>query len=152
MSKKSSSLEYYDSIDLLPVLNWDKIINGGGDYSWLLHKRRKLNKRLITQLSKAWEIIYDEYIRTFGIGDAFERALRMKVKIAQMRMKKILTGDENLQTFIDVEEMKLSTMEQNAKGGDIYKAKAAIEKKMGIRIPLAETPVREFYSYLKDMK
>lgn len=143
--------EYYDSIDYLPVLAWEKI-HATGDVSFLLKKRSAINASQKGELDKAWEALYNEYVNVFGLGEQFKRALEMQVSIALLKLKKITTGDENIQTFIDVKSLQLAEMQKNNKGGDIYKAKKAIEKKMGIRIPLAEVSVREFYSYLRDLK
>ncbi len=120
---------------------------------WLCLKKVGLSQFQTEELLKAWNQIYTEYISVFGWDDSFKSIIEKRVEIARLRLKKIITWDESLQTFIDLKELQLEKMQKqvNGKGSDIYKIKNAIEKHLGMRVPLAETSVREFYSYLKDI-
>lgn len=158
VNKQDSNIlpEYYDSIDLLPIMNWNKI-HETGDMTHLLVKKEKMNDEQIKLLLEVWRKLYDEYIDRFGFSESFQDMLTEKIKIGKLKLKKIITGDESISNFIRVHEIKLEALKSKAMAGssDIYKAKQAIEssvKYRGIRISLTETSVREFYSYLQDIK
>lgn len=149
-SEPKSSFKYYDSIDFLPIINWQKI-HETSDVSWLLISKRKPTRREQKKLSDTWEAIYNEYIKIFGLGDSFIRILEKRIQIEQLRLKMVYKQDPSIQTFVDVEREKLKLLENanNTSKQDIYRVKSSIEKVMGIRISMSETSVREFYSYLK---
>lgn len=115
--------------------------------------QNKITKPQRKWLEGIWKAMYDEYIAAFGFSENFLMILNKQIEIGKLETKKILTGDQSIQTFIDIAKFKLANLQRinNNEKSNIYKVKAAIEKKMGIRIPLAETPVREFYSYLNDL-
>lgn len=148
---KQSLPEHFDSIDTLNMLAWDRI-HKKFDMVYLLIKPAKLNQKQIDELQIVWKKIYSEYINTFGFGEKFEDIISQKLKIARLKNKQIITGDDSIQNFIRIEEIKLDKMQGRNSGSDVYKTKAIIEKHYGIRIPLAECSVREFYSYLKEIK
>lgn len=145
--------EHYDSIDTLNMLQWERI-HKKFDMIHLLVKAKKINKKQRTALKEVWEKIYSEYINTFGFCESFEDIIAQKLIISRLKNKQVITGDDSIENFIRAGELKLLKMQQrNVSGGnDIYKTKGIIEKYYGIRIPLAECVVREFYSYLKEMK
>lgn len=153
--KKPSTVSlpaHYTGIDFLPIINWE-MVHKKNDFTYLLHKAEKLSEAQIALLKKVWENIYDEYIEVFGFGDQFKDMMKLKLEIAKLQLRKIIEKKESLQNFINVAQLRLDKMQINTTGGaDIYKMKAAIEKKLGVHIPLKDTSVREFYSYLKDLK
>ncbi len=143
--------EHYTDIDDLNMLSWIRI-HKKKDMIYLLKKPKKINEAQRKELNKVWDKIYYEYILTFGFGDAFMNEIDQKLKIARLKNKQVITGDDSLINIIRANEIKLQGIQKRTTGSDIYKTKEAIEKKIGIRIPLAECSVREFYSYLKNMK
>jgi len=156
MSKKSSKSKplplHYDSIDYLSILAWDKI-HKTGDVAYLLVKPAKLSDEQRVELSKVWEKLYNEFVSVFGFSEQLKDEMELQIKITNLRLKKILTGDVSIQNFIRASERQLEGVKnRKVTGGDIYKTKQSIEKHYGIRVPMAECSVREFYSYLKDIK
>lgn len=150
--KKSSPLpNHYASIDYLPVLNWYKV-HETRDYSYLLEHRVAINEEQMEKLRLLWETLFDEFIGIFGWGDEFMIILRRRIEIGKLKLKKLITKDMSYQTLIDVAEFKLSLLMKNAGGGDIYTAKTAIERKLHVRVPLHECTVREFYSYIREIR
>lgn len=150
--KISSLPEHYDSIDTLPVLQWEKI-HKKFDMIYLLVKPKKLSEKQEKELKKVWEKIFYEFIHVFGFSEKFNDIINQKLKLARLKNMRVITDDDSIQNLIRIEEIKLESMQKiNNKGGDMYKTKAIIEKYYGIHIPLAQCSVREFYSYLKEMK
>lgn len=142
---------HYDSIDFLPILFWAKL-HEKGDMVWLLEKKKRISNDQKKELKKVFEKIYEEYINVFGFGENFTDVLELQIKIAKLKLKKVTTDDLSIDNFIRANEIKMEAIKKRNIGGDIYKTKEAIEKKIGIRIPMAECSVREFYSYLKSVK
>jgi hypothetical protein len=90
----------------------------------------------------------------FGFGEDFKLMLDKQIQIGKLKLKKIITKDDSIQNFIRAEEIKLEGIKKRMGngGGDIYDAKKIIEKQFGVRLPMKEVTVREFYSYMKDVK
>lgn len=143
--------DHYNSIDYLPMLNWDKI-NKTNDFSFLLIKRTKINEEQAIELKKIWQLIQTEYIEVFGFGDHFKDIMNLEIKIARLKLKKIIKKDDSIQNFINSNEKALAELKNKNIKGDVYETKQAIEKHFGIRISLNDCPVREFYEYLKGLK
>lgn len=151
MSETIELPEYYDSIDYLPMIKWDKI-NKTMDVSLLLKSNGKINDEQKEVLIKVWEAIYGEFVSVFGFGDYFNDIVNLETKIARLKLKMIIKGDESIQNFINANEKVLSEMKNKNSVGDVYKTKMAIEKKLGIRISLNDCSVREYYEYLRHIK
>lgn len=149
--KIKSLPEHYDSIDTLPMLNWNRI-HKESDVSFLCVKNVSITERQKEGLKKVWEKIYKEYINAFGFGEKFEQIIEQKLKLSRLKNKLVITGDDSIDNFIRVAEIKLEEMEKQNVGGDIYRTKRLMEKHYGITISMTECSVREFYSALKDMK
>lgn len=152
--KKKSSVElpdHFTSIDELPIIKWEKI-HDTGNVQHLLVKARAISEEEKTELMKVWNLIYEEYLKVFGFSDQFISIMQIKVRIAKITLKKIVTQDESLVNFIADEERKMKLLMAMNRPSDVFKAKKAIEAQMKIYIPLKEVSVREFCSYLKDLK
>jgi hypothetical protein len=143
--------EHYNSIDYLPMLNWDRI-NKKNDLTYLLIKPSKLSEEQVIELQKVWKAIYEEFISVFGFSDHFKDIINLEIKIARLRLKKIIKKDESIQNFINANERILEEIKVKNTGGDVFKTKQAIEKHLGFRISLTDCSVREFYEYLNSIK
>lgn len=100
------------------------------------------------RLVKAWELIYDEYIDTFGISDDFREYLDTKRKIAIHQADLIITGDRSLETFIEIEQVKLESLFNRKTKQNINEVKVYVEKYMGFRLDEKTVSVKEYYTYL----
>lgn len=149
-SKKASTPEVYDSLDA-PVLIWNRV-HETSDVSYLLMKRKPLTKKLRLLLEKVWEELYNEYIKVFGYSSSFIQITERIKKIGLLKVKMILTGDLSIENFIEIEENKLKDLQSRSVKSDFMKTKQQIEKHLGFHLSLKEVSIREFYSYLKNMK
>lgn len=147
-------MKHYNSIDDLPIYNWNKV-HETGELKHLLHDpSRKLKAPELNQLPALWRKIYDEYIERFGIGDTTLSMLEKEKRIAELQIEKIQTGDENIQTFIEIEEISLNRkkIEAEQMSVDFYETKANIEKCLGFMINAKICTVIEFYNYIKSIE
>lgn len=143
--------KHYKSIDNLPILVWERI-HKTEDITNLIIDKQEITDEQKEKLNEVWKKIYNEYIEVFGFSEQFKNVYEQKTKIARLKVKKIISGDLSIENFIRIEQIKLNNMEKRIEiAPDIYDTKIIIEKKLGIRIPLNEVTVREFFSYMKDL-
>lgn len=140
----------YNSIEVLPVYNWMKI-NDTGDYTFLLKEKYKCSKFELLALAARWKKIYDQYIFTFGFNDNFLDVLEIQKKIALLQIEWAETDDGILETFIDIEKVKLEKKNSQLQKGDFYQLKMYLEKSLGFKINPKECTVIEFYNYIKQL-
>lgn len=142
--------EAYDSLDA-PVFVWQKV-HETSDVSWLLIKRKKLNAKLRSALQKIWEKIYDEYLAEFGFSEEFINIKDKELEIAKLQLQMILTGDRTKLAFIEIARIELDEMKKEIGKANFMTSKIAIENKFKFQINMMTTSIREFYSYIKNLK
>lgn len=62
---------------------------------------------------EAWGLIYDEYLKIYGLGKLNQRYLKTLQKRALNELDYVLTGDRFKLTLIEMEERQLETMLNN---------------------------------------
>lgn len=149
-SKKVLLPEYYSGIDDLPILKWEKV-HETGSVKHLLVKPCELSQVQISALTLIWNSIYEEYIQEFGFSEQYKSIIDLRLKIAKLQMKKVISGDDSIDNFIRMHQLKMEAIVKFIKPGDVFKAKKAIETHTGIYLPIKEISVREFCSYLREM-
>lgn len=149
-TKKNILPAHYDSLDA-PVFIWQKV-HDTHDLSWLLVKRQKITDTMRKSLEKIWDYIYDEFIREFGISDAALQIHRKEIHIAQMQCDMIISNDRSIETFIEIEQQELEGLKTSLGKVDFQKTKIAIEAHYKFQVNVMTTSIKEFYSYLKDLK
>ena len=142
--------EHYKDLDA-PVYIWNKV-HETSDLSWLLVKRKKLNKKLSEFLSKVWEDIYNQYLAEFGWSDIFLDIVAKRKEIIELKMELISTGDRTNLTWIALAEEELIELKEGIGKGGFMQSKMAIERTLRFQINAHTTSIKEFYSYLKELK
>jgi hypothetical protein len=142
-------MNYYTSIDELPLYSWRKI-NETNDLKWMFKSGKgQVNKKIV----EAWGKLFDEFIDAFGISDQFLQILEKKKQIAILTAEMYLYNDRSRETFIDIEKWELSKLlEDEGKGSSFHETKAHIEKEMGFQINERTTSVLDYYTYLNLLK
>lgn len=144
-------LEYYKSIDDMPIYNWFKI-QETNDVSWMLLKKRSINGYESIELREALQIVTDQYMDTFGISDEYRKIMRLTLDIRSLEIDFFTTQDRSHLTFIELKKTELKNIAKKSKTADSISVQVHIEKYMGRKINLRETTVKEFYNYLQEMK
>jgi len=143
----------YKDIDEMPIYNWNKI-HETGDLRYLLHDKCKVELYENRFLLKRWKKLYEQFVSRFGFSDEFLSILELEKNIALLKIEKAERGDENIQTFIEIDEIKLQKKRAelgNVKS-DFFDIKAGVESNLGFHIDPKKCTVVEFYSYLKTIK
>ena len=132
---------YYKSIDDLPLFNWIKLTNGELEYS-----RRNKNKGTKELDEKHFEMIYDDYLTTFGLSKMYVRLLEAMKKKALIELDYILTGDRMKITLAELEAEKLKTMLNNNKSTTtIEQTLIHLSKWLGQWINSKKITAREYF-------
>lgn len=146
-------MNYYKSLDELPIYNW-RMISEKNDISFLLRKKKNINEKEKEFLKNEFEKIYDSFIDTFGISDSYRKHLYLTRDITVLKARLVLEEDLSLLTEIEIAELELrelSSSGENSKS-TFNEVKAYVEKYMGFRINQYETSVSDYYSYISLMK
>lgn len=139
-------MNFYTSIDELPIYNWFKCIDKK-EYTYVVKLGNATDDECKEQFSK----LYEEYIDTFGISQQLQGIIEKQNEILVLKIDKVLTEDRTLQFFIDMKELELKDLMEVKQTG-INKNKVLIEKYLGFRLNEKEVTVKEYYEYLEALK
>lgn len=143
----------FRDIDEMPIYNWNKI-HETGNLEYLLKDGCKADKYEKMALLRRWKKMYEQFVSRFGFSDEFLSILELEKNIALLKIEKAERGDENIQTFIEIDEIKLQKKKaelSNVKS-DFFDIKAGVESSLGFHIDPKKCTVVEFYSYIKALK
>ena len=133
----------YDSIENLPVYNFNKI-NETGDLKYLLKGSLKVPQ---TKLEKCWIKIYDEFLTEFGLSEKFSQWLEKQKQIVAHIYNAYVEGKRHEINFVRLKEMQA---EELMKGDEqkIGEVAAMISEYMHFPIDIRTITVYQFYHYL----
>lgn len=143
----------FRDIDEMPIYNWNKI-HETGDLRHLIKDGFKAESYEMRFLLRRWKKMYEQFVSRFGFSDEFLSILELEKNIALLKIEKAERGDENMQTFIEIDEIKLQKKKaelSNVKS-DFFDIKAGVESSLGFHIDTKKCTVVEFYSYVKTLK
>ena len=146
-----NKLEYYKSLDEMPIANWFKI-QQTNDLKYMLVKTRKVSTKEIEELEKGLKKLSNEYIDTFGISDEYRQILELSRDIEVLKIDFILTHDRSLLTMIEIKKDQLKAISKSNNKSDLNKLKMHVNKFMGYSVDINKTSVKEFYTYLEGLK
>jgi len=138
----------YNSIEFLPIWNWNEILKTG-DLNYLL-KSKGLIKVKKTELSDLWDYLQDEYIGEFGLDEKFKKKLKLLKEKARLNYEFILTKDRFINTELAIIDADLQDLESD-RSISFYELKDHLEKYKGFRIDTKTTTVTEWHYALKNM-
>lgn len=144
---------YYDSINIMPMIVWNKI-HKDFNFSHLLINPREVTEREMERLGEIWVKIYDEFISHFGFSEHLQDIISLESKIARLTLKMVSNDDMSIKNFISAHERQLKVLKEKigTSEGDVYTAKQNIELFFNIPLSMVTCPVREFYSYSQQIK
>lgn len=141
---------HYNNLDA-PIAIWEKV-TVSNDVTFLLHKRERVSDKIMGVLRKSWEKIFDEYINEFGWSESFIALKSKEIEIARLQIDLLLTGDRSIETFIEIAQEERDNLQKTNSKLDFMQSKIAIESKYKFQLNMNTTSIREFYSYLKNLK
>lgn len=145
-STYSLSESTYQSIESMPIWNWQKILETG-DLKYLFIK---CSGRVSERIGELWDTLQDQYIQEFGLEENFKKQLRLLKKKAQLNYDYVLTGDRFINTLLTIVDADLDAL-STQKPVKFYELKSHLEKFKGCRIDPKVTTVIEWNYDLKIM-
>lgn len=134
---------YHKSIDTCPIGVFQSILKGA-DLSKLTTKGKPKAK----QLAKAWETIYDEYLRLYGIPKGFQDYCNKKIQAGEMFILSLQDGQRWKRAIYEMINEEAESAIESQHTEEFEKVLAYTSKKIGFRLNPKEITVREFYGYL----
>ena len=142
---KSKPHEYYKGIDDMPLFNWIQCHNGNMEFT------RKTNAGTPAQDIEAWQQIYDDYIREFGLSDVQKKLFDAMKKRAVLELDFVITGDRFKLTEIEIAIAKIDAMLTNKGSGiTIDQSLIYISKWLGQWINPRNITVKEYFNLLEQ--
>ena len=139
----------YDSIETLPIWNWNKIQNTSNLDFLLINKSNKKNK-YVKDLESIWLKIQNEYIDRYDVSDVYKKLIEIKSNIALHKIDFYLYNKKVARTYWRIEEIKLKDLLSD-KETSFESSLIAIKRYMGFNLNPKTTTVMEYFDYIKEI-
>tara|TARA_R110000751_G_scaffold76140_3_gene153212 strand:+ start:5715 stop:6119 length:405 start_codon:yes stop_codon:yes gene_type:complete len=114
---------------------------------------RKTSKGSPEMDSKAWEMVYDDYIKINGLGKLYTKLLKTMIKKAKAELDFCISGDRFKLTQADIEEAKIQTMLKNKGNGmTINQTLVHLSKWIGHWLTIKELKTQEYFDLLNEFE
>jgi hypothetical protein len=145
-------VKIYTNIEQLPLFNYVQIVQNL-DYKYLLYDTEtKITAEIADKIQESWENINTEIIDYMGVPEQMQELLRLKKSIALLRVEKIKTDNNSLESIIEIKEKELQNYYENNNKTDIYEDITAVEMTLKMQIDLQKTSVKRYLSYIKILQ
>lgn len=135
---------HYQSIEEIPLFNWQKCLEGDVKYVNLETKEDASNQEAFTKL-------YDEFLQKRGVNKEYKKYLDILKKKAMLQCEFLITKDNFKLTQIEIEDAKIVSLQKTSEGGlSIDKTLIYLGKWLGYRLDWKVISVAEFYSILEE--
>ena len=141
------SIDYFHSINELPLYNWIKCING--ELKFVRTAENGTNENDLVM----WEKIYDTYLNEYGLGKLYLKLLKTMQKKALYECDYILTNDRFKLTQIEmVEQSLLQMLNNNGSGVTIEQSLIHLSKWLGQWINPKNITTKEYFDLQKEFE
>ena len=141
-------LNYYNGIDEFPLYNWNKCQIGE-----LSFVRKDIKEGTEKDDAKAWEVLYDDYLKEFGFGKESEQLFELQMEITELRLDFVIGDDNYILNHIDIIQHEIDNLLKKwEKGGSITTAIVHVSKWLGSIIIEKETTVKIFYTMMQEYR
>jgi hypothetical protein len=145
-------VKIYSDIEQLPLFNYVQIIQNL-DYKYLLFDiETKITAEIADKIQESWDNINTEIIDYMGVPEQMQELLRLKKSIALLRVEKIKTDNNSLESIIEIKEKELQNYYENNNKTDIYEDITAVEMTLKMQIDLQKTSLKRYLSYIKILQ
>lgn len=135
---------HYQSIEEIPLFNWQKCLEGDVKYVNLEDKEDSSNQEAFTKL-------YDEFLQKRGVNKEYKKYLDILKNKAILQCEFLITKDNFKLTQIEIEDAKIVSLQKTSEGGlSIDKTLIYLGKWLGYRLDWKVISVAEFYSILEE--
>jgi hypothetical protein len=145
-------VKIYSDIEQLPLFNYVQIIQNL-DYKYLLFDiETKITAEIADKIQESWDNINTQIIDYMGVPEQMQELLRLKKSIALLRVEKIKTDNNSLESIIEIKEKELQNYYENNNKTDIYEDITAVEMTLKMQIDLQKTSLKRYLSYIKILQ
>lgn len=115
-------------------------------------RKQKPGKMMGYVLSDAFTSIQNQFVDRFGLSSEYADYLNKRREILELRREKIVSGDESIETIINIAIKELEQMKKGlARAESFNEIKANMEQALGFQINPLTVSVSEFYSYISSL-
>jgi hypothetical protein len=140
------SEKFYESIEDMPLYNWNKCMSG--DYYYVRVDEKQLD---LPSCEKAFKKLYDSYFEIFGIDKKYKEQIEVIKKIALLQCDYLITRDEFKITQIEVENAKLEMVKTGISSNvTLQTTLIYLSKWIGYRLDWKQVTVYEYYTLLEE--
>ena len=141
----NTSKKYYSDPDEMPLINWEKCLNGKFSYMRLTPSN-KYNDKDIAAFYK----FYNEYIDRYNLPDQQMRYFEAMMVLIDLRADYIDTGDNSILTRILIEKIRVEELKPSNEGGlTISKMVIVLGKWFGSWIKKSDLKVSDYKNLIK---
>lgn len=150
--KSVKGFNKYDTLDKLPLFNWDRL-HTTGDLRYLIisENPEEIEGADPKELNNLWTLLQQEYIDEFGLSEEYLTILRTKKQSILLKIKAALTGDGSRNALAKIKDEELKERLERKEKVTFNDTLAQVEKFMGYQINPKQISVKKFYTYLKLM-
>jgi hypothetical protein len=135
---------HYQSIEEIPLFNWQKCLEGDVKYVNLETKEDSGNQ-------EAFNKLYDSFLQKRGVNKEYKKYLDILKKKAMLQCEFLITKDNFKLTQIEIEDAKIVSLQKGSEEGlSIDKTLIYLGKWLGYRLDWKIISVSEFYSILEE--
>ena len=140
----------YNSIEVIPVWNWNKI-HETGDLKYLViaDNYKDIEGQNNEETANIWLDLYQQYIDEFGINNNFKRFMQKKQQLAAKIAEYIASGDKFKLNKINILEIDIKGMVDEKEPQKFGEVVAGVEKFFGFQIDSKVLTVQKYYNYIK---
>jgi tricorn protease-like protein len=129
----------------MPLYNWVQVTEEGR----MEYVCRNIELAAKVDIQSAWETIYDDYLRRYGLSKLYKRLLEVKRKKALLELDYVVTRDRFNLTLIEIEEGNIEQMINNRGAGmSINTALVYLSKWVGYRLDWKEITTLEYFNIM----
>jgi hypothetical protein len=130
----------------LPLFNWIKCNDGE-----LKFCRIDLSKGDEKTDAEIWQLLYDKYIKKYGLGKLYKKLLQVMKEKAIHELEYVVTKDRFKLTESELKEIELKNMiESNNSGMTTEQSIIYLSKWLGYRLNPKEVNVIEYFNILEQ--
>ena len=135
---------HYQSIEEVPLFNWQKCLEGDVKYVNLETKEDSGNQ-------EAFNKLYDSFLQKRGVNKEYKKYLDILKKKAMLQCEFLITKDNFKLTQIEIEDAKIVSLQKTSESGlSIEKTLIYLGKWLGYRLDWKVITVTEFYSIMEE--
>lgn len=155
LKKKSSSKskahpKIYDSINTIPVHNWEQIVQFGRIEFIIIDKHRRAFQLNTVLVQDAMDKISDQFMEAMGINTQDDELNIMIIKRMEFR-EKFMHGDKSAINFIRMYDRQIAALKIGTVKVNLQKHRLQVEKWFG-PIDKFKKTVSEFIDIVKMME